>query len=282
MGQQIVEQGNQIIIQLNDLNDIISTIVLVLLGIATLIQIIDMIGFMPEKWRYKFKLNRAQDTIDVLKELGVDFNQYKKNNAIMGIPVDYSKENIAEKTMENLEKLKIDKLVSVGKIRQTELNYYIDLIGHTCNPRGAEAYARLLSSYWVDVVGNSQLVHSPNIDFVVTPKGGSPILGYEFSKLLKKPFVLHETSDRFVAEEEDMRKRFDCADIPPNGSIALIVDDSTTGGRMVLSVIEDLKKYGYKATECLVVFEPQQKDARKKLSDQGVNLLSIVKTHTNS
>lgn len=77
-----------------------------------------------------------------------------------------------------------------------------------------------------------------------------------------------------------MRKWFDCAVIPPKGSKALIVDDSTTGGRMVLKVIEDLRKYGYDVSECLVVFEPQNKDARKKLSDQEVNLISIVKTHT--
>ena len=76
-----------------------------------------------------------------------------------------------------------------------------------------------------------------------------------------------------------MRKRFNCSQIPEKGCTALIVDDSTTGGRMVLSTIEDLRKYGYNVMDCLVVFEPQQKDARKKLSDQSVNLISIVKTH---
>lgn len=274
-----IEQGNQIIIYLNDINDIISTLVLVLLGVATLIQILDMIGLWPKRWRDKLKLNRAQETIEVLESLGINFNQYRKSNATVGIPVDYSKETVIEKTRKNLEELKIDKLVSVGKIRQTELNYYIDLIGHTCDPVCAKAYARLLSSYWVDCIENTQLVKTPNIDFVVTPKGGSPILGYEFAKLLDKPFILHELQDRFIAKDDDMRKKFDCATIPPKGSTALIVDDSTTGGRMVLGVINDLKKYGYAVTDCLVVFEPQQKDARKKLSDQEVNLLSIVKTH---
>ena len=76
-----------------------------------------------------------------------------------------------------------------------------------------------------------------------------------------------------------MRKRFDCAEVPAKGSRALIVDDSTTGGRMVLSAVEDLRKYGYDVSECLVVFEPCQKDARKKLQQQGIQLLSICKTH---
>lgn len=279
MTEQTIEQGNLIIIQLSSINDIISMVVLVLLGIATLIQILDMVGFIPKKWRYQLKLNRSQDTIDVLKSLGINFNQYRKSNATVGIPVDYSKETVVEKTKKNLDTLKIDKLVSVGTIRQTELNYYIDLIGHSCDSTIAVAYARLLSSYWVDTIENTQLVKSPIIDFVVTPKDGSPILGYEFSKVIDKPFVLHELSDRFRTEEDDMRKRFNCSQIPKKGCTALIVDDSTTGGRLVLSVIDDLRKYGYRVTDCLVVFEPQQKDARKKLSDQGVNLLSIVKTH---
>ena len=279
MKETVVEQGKQIIIQLNNINDILSTLVLVILGIATVLQVMDMCGFLTPKWKRKFRLNHAQDTIEVLKELGINFNQYKKINATIGIPVDYSKDTIEQETIKRLEKLKIDKLVSVGKIRQTELSYYIDLIGYSCNPEIAVAYARLLSSYWVDTIESSQLIKSPNIDFIVTPKEGSPILGYEFSKLLNKPFVLHEMSDRFVSNEDDMRRRFNCAGIPEKGSTALIVDDSTTGGRMVLGAIEDLKRYGYNVTECLVVFEPQHKDARKKLSDQGVNLLSIVKTH---
>lgn len=279
MEEQAIASGNQIIIQLSSINDIISMIVLVLLGVATLIQILDMIGFIPKKWRYILKLNRSQDTIDVLKELGVNFNQYKKSNSLVGVPIDYSKETIAEKTKKNLGALKIDQLVSVGKIRQTELNYYIDLMGHTCDQEIAVAYARLLSSYWADTIKNSNLVKEPNIDFVVTPKNGSPILGYEFAKIINKPFVLHELEDRFISKKDDMRKRFNCSQIPEKGSTALVVDDSTTGGRMVLSAIEDLRKYGYNVVDCLVVFEPQQKDARKKLSDQSVNLLSIVKTH---
>lgn len=279
MNQIAMEYNNPIIIQLDSINEFLGTLVLVVLAVATLLQVVDMCGFLPEKYKKKFKLSHAHDTIEVLKEMGINFNQYRKSNATIGIPMDYSKETVEERTQKNLETLKIDKLVSVGKVRQTELSYYIDLIGSSCEPKVAEAYARLLSSYWVDTIETTQLVRNPQFDFVVTPKDGSPILGYEFAKLLNKPFVLHETSDRFNSEEDDMRKRFNCAKIPEKNSTALIVDDSTTGGRMVLSAIEDLRKYGYNVTECLVVFEPQHKDARKKLSDQEVNLISITKTH---
>lgn len=262
------------------MNTIMNAIILGLLTFSTIIQICDMCGFLPDFIRRKFRINKSLDTLEVLRELGINVNMYKRKNAIVGIPRDYDKENIAKNIETKLEEIKLDKDVSVGTVRKTELNYYIDLIGHSCSEECAKEYARTLTSFWADIVESTQKVKNPIIDFVVTPKGGSPILGYEFAKLLNKPFVLHEESARFDSEKDDMRKWFDCAIIPPKGARALIVDDSTTGGRRVLSVIEDLRKYGYDVSECLVVFEPQNKDARKKLSDQEVNLISIVKTHT--
>lgn len=261
------------------MDKVMDACILILLGISTLIQVCDMCGFLPGWIRKKFRINKSQDTLEVLKEFGIDANKYKRKNAIVGIPRDYDYKNIENCIETKLKELIIDKEVSVGMVRKTELNYYIDLIGHTCNEECAQAYARILTSYWAETVEKTQAVKTPIIDFIVTPKGGSPILGYEFSKLMQMPFVLHEERARFDSEKDDMRKWFDCSEIPPKGARALIVDDSTTGGRMVLSVINDLRKYGYEVSECLVVFEPQNKDARKKLSDQEVNLISIVKTH---
>lgn len=256
-----------------------NAIIIFLLSFSTIIQICDMCGFLPECIRKRFRINKSLDTLEVLKEFGVNVKMYKRKNTIVGIPRDYNHNNIEKDIKVKLEELKLDKNVSVGTVRKTELNYYIDLIGHSCDEVCAQAYARILTSYWADIVETTQRVKEPIIDFVVTPKGGSPILGYEFAKLMDKPFVLHEENARFDCEEDDMRIFFDCATIPRKSSRALIVDDSTTGGRRILSVINDLRKYGYVVSECLVVFEPQNKDARKKLSDQEVNLISIAKTH---
>ena len=263
----------------NNILDLLNVIALIILGIGSLIQLLDTIGLFPAKIRNYLRLNRAKDTIDVLKEYGINPDLYKRHNIAIGIPRDYSKDTVENDTRRKLEETKIGINVSVGRTRKTKLSYYIDLIGHTCESECAVAYARLLSSYWADVIEDASIVQDLHIDFIVTPKSGSPILGYEFSKLLKLPFVLHEDSDRFDCAQDDMRKRFDCAEVPAKGSRALIVDDSTTGGRMVLSAVEDLRKYGYDVSECLVVFEPCQKDARKKLQQQGIQLLSICKTH---
>lgn len=263
----------------DDILNLLNVIALILLALGTVIQLLDSLGFLPPKVRNFFKLNRSRDTIDVLREFGVDTELYQKRNKLVGIPRDYPKEKLEIVIRKKLDKLKIGFNVSVGKIRKTELSYYIDLMGHSCDSTYSKEYARLLSSYWADCIEKLTVVKNPQVDFIVTPKLGSPILGYEFAKLLKLPFVLHEEEERFDCEIDDMRKKFDCAQVPKVGGRALIVDDSTTGGRMVLETIEDLRKYHYEVTECLVVFEPQQKDARKKLENKNVNLLSICKTH---
>lgn len=236
------------------IEDVINRIILGLLAISTLIQVLNWIGFIPAKFKKVLKLHQAEDTLDVLKEFGIDIERYRRVNAIVDLPIDYP-QDIEKETQNKLKELQLEMKVSVGKLRSTEENYYIDLIGHSCEPKCAKLYARLLCTYWSKVVKEG-IVKNPSIDFIVTPKGGSPILGYEFSKLLKKPLLLHETEERFFCKKKDMRKKFNCSEKPPKGSRALIVDDSTTGGRMVISAINDLKEYGYDVTECLVVFEP--------------------------
>lgn len=119
--------------------------------------------------------------------------------------------------------------------------------------RNCNCLCKNIKLFWASEVESSRYIKNPQIDFIVTPKGGSPILGYEFAKLLNKPFVLHEEAERFICKQDDMRKKFDCAKIPKVNSRALIVDDSTTGGRMVCETVDDLRKYGYIVSECLVV-----------------------------
>lgn len=102
-----------------------NTIAIILLGISTLIQICDMCGFLPEWVRKKFRINKSQDTLEVLKELGINTNMYKRKNAIVGIPRDYNEESIQKDIEKKLNELIIDKNVSVGRVRKTELNYYI-------------------------------------------------------------------------------------------------------------------------------------------------------------
>lgn len=226
-------------------------------------------------------LLEPEHTLGALKEVGIDIEYYKKKNKALAFPNSTELSKIASSTQMGLEKYKIEKQYAVGHHRPTTLNYYYDLIGGTCDPSTAEYFALLLSSFWANYSSDRDVVANADFDFVVTPKGGSPVLGYEFAKLIKRPFVLHEETERFRDNHDDMRTWFNCSEVPNKGSTALIVDDSTTGGTMVSNTIDHLREYGYIVHTCFVVFEPQAKDAKERLKRKSVQLISLVKTHNN-
>lgn len=222
---------------------------------------------------------KPEHTLNILKEVGIDVEYYKRNNQSLAFPKSIRASEIASSTEKGLEKFKIEKQYAIGHRRPTTLSYYYDLIGGTCDSNTAEYFAQLLSSFWAVNSADKGVVTDSDFDFVVTPKDGSPLLGYEFAKLVKKPFVLHEGIKRFQNNLDDMRTWFNCSKIPKPGSTALIVDDSTTGGKMVSDTIDHLREYNYAVHTCLVVFEPRIKDARTRLNNKFVQLVAIIKTH---
>lgn len=182
-------------------------------------------------------------------------------------------------TTKELSKRCIPKPISVGHQRVTKLTYYYDLIGGTCNWVTAEYFAKILSTYWADISSDKEVVSMPYFDFIVTPKEGSPLLGYEFAKLCNKPFVMHEGKPRFNDNMDDIRRWFDCDQVPQKGSVALLVDDSITRASMMESAVNHLREYGYKVNTCLVVFEVCVKNGRQRLKNKDITLVEVVKTH---
>ena len=148
-------------------------------------------------------------------------------------------------------------------------------MGGTTNPVIAAMFARHLASFLRRCIVEQEV--DPQFDFVVTPKAGSPILGYEFAKHLGRPFAMHNRPAKFVVEPDEFSAHFDCALLPRRGSRALIVDDSSTGGDKALLLIDDLRKFGYEVRDCLIVFEPGLKDARRKILGKNIRLHSIIK-----
>ena len=258
---------------------IINGLILLLLALSTLIGILDFVGFLPRRLRNWFHINRSEDTKDVLNRMGFNLDQYQQAIQAYQYPRSLVPSEVEKVVSEELERCKINKSVSVGRHIKTTLPYYYDLIGASCDPGAAKYLAGILSTYWSMVVEDTGKSFNTNFDFVVTPKGGSPILGYEFASVIGKPFALHEEEDRFQTSDNDMRKRFDCREIPPRGATALIVDDSTTGGSMVRNTISDLRHYGYQVHACLVVFVPQVKKVAELLLQDHVHLVPILKTH---
>lgn len=213
------------------LDNIIMQIFLLLSAISTLLAIFETFGFMDRRITKWLKMNKAEPTIQVLKELGVDIDRVRRAN-ISSQMTEYFDKNNLPKTVENeLEKFRLKGPFQIGRTQLATVQSYIDLMGATTDPQNALQFARCLSTHWRNIILDKTLVQNPIFDFVVTPKMGSPILGYEFSKLINKPFAIFTGEDKFVSKEYALKSQLDYTGEIKEKMRALIVDDSTTGGR---------------------------------------------------
>lgn len=265
--------------------DVINDIILILLAIATLLFVLEKLGFLPRFMRKLIAANRAAETLDVLRDLGVDVDRATRSNISASVSVPIGGENTEESVNRKLEHAKIDRKIDVGDTVPVRENQYYDFMGLSTTPANASAMARDLASFWRRAVENKD-IRTPQIDFVVTPKTGSPILGYEFSKVIGRPFTMHNPKEKFRlirSANGDCRAVFDVCIVPEQGATALLVDDSSTGGGKAIRAVEDLKKYGFKVTDMIVLFAPSSKkaesnDAKSRLAEHSVSLHHVVET----
>ncbi len=260
----------------------VNTIILWVLALATLFQILEMVGVLPSKISTWIHRNRLRETMRLLREFGVDIETARRANQVARLE-QIPGRDLSERVGKRLEHAKIGHPVVVGSEIAVAGDHYFDLMGATSDLNIARAYARDLAAQWRTLAGVGGAVAQGDIDFIVTPKAGSPLLGACFADLLKKPLLLHNPEPKFRADPLDPRALFDCVEPPPTGSRGLMVDDSSTGGGKASRLIDDLRACGWQVSDFLVVFEPQLKvatgqNAAARLAPKGVTLHSIVRT----
>lgn len=258
------------------ISEITLWVVLILLSISTVVTLADALGFTPQRLSKWLNRNRVNTIVEILKEFGIDIERYKRTNLALGLKSYFDSKELVSSLEKNLDDITLKGDFIVGKTESASSKAFINLMGATTAPEKAKLYARYLSTYWKELI-LKDTVKSSDFDLIITPKSGSPILGYEFSQIFEKPFMLHCKEAKFDSATFNMHKHFDFCALPAENSIALLVDDSTTGGRKVLETINDLRNNGFIVKDCLVVFEPTIKNARKNLEDVGVTLHSITK-----
>ena len=254
-------------------NTIVLSIITIIASISTILLVLDSAGLLPYTIAKLLLRNKLELTREVLKELGINTQDTRET---------LSKCLTTESLKRLEEKLQYIAYNTEAEVGETSRGYhfksYIDLMGATTTENNARDFAGLLKTY----VEKSGCVDLSTIDFIVTSKLGSPILGYEFAKNVKKPLLLHSQVQKFRSNNSvyKLQQHFDtggCTDF--KGKTALIVEDSTTGGRKVIEAVEHLRDNEINVYDCLVVFAPQGKEADKKLLAKHINLHCMLKTH---
>ncbi|HEV2567913.1 hypothetical protein [Sphingomonas sp.] len=259
-----------------------NTGVLAMLGVATLLFVAEATNILHPKVAEWLNRNRLAQTMKLLREFGIDTETPRRVNEVARLE-QISGPDLAARVSGRLQHAKVGHKVTVGREVVVPIDDYIDLMGATAEPQVASLYARDLAARWRQLADVGGQVQNLPIDFIVTPKTGSPLLGSAFAALLRKPLLLHNPESKFRSTPDDPKAVFDCGELPAPGARGLIVDDSSTGGGKAVRLIEDLRRSGWLVSDFLVVFEPQAKagtgqNASTRLRPLGVALHSIVKT----
>ncbi len=267
-----------------------NTIVLAILMISTIVFVLDACGFFPNFISERLAKKRLISQKLILQEMGINFREENRSRIRSRITDFSSKKSIPlNETVSNLISLytykspkkflvgKRQAIFRVGKRQAVLLPQFIDLMSASTDPNKSVLMAQMLSSY-------IQKHPSLTFDFIVTPKNGTPILGYELAKLLQVPCIFHvDSQEKFTCtdthDEFYIYSKFDVSsrEIVSKYSKALIVDDSTTGGRKVTNLVSDLRSLHCEVNDCLVIFEPTAKEVRETLNQIGITLHSIEK-----
>jgi len=261
----------------NILGDIkFSDVILWILGLATLISVLEANGFLPKSIAKLLARNRLEITIKALQALGVRVTHDETDLNITLTNKLLDKTNIKELAYKSeLRDMLLEDTfngeVNIGATTYFESSQFIDVIGSSTNPERAVKYARLLHTH-------AKIEEISDFDVVATPRSGSPILGYEFARLCHKPFIVN--SPNKVTDASKTMGAHATLDFPKGlvlkDKVVLIIDDSTTGGRKQIELVKLLRAEGAKVERSLILFEPKGKGAREKLEKIDVKLYSII------
>jgi len=254
-----------------------------LLAVSGVLVVLEALGFLPQFMSRYLNRNRLAQTIETLSAMGIDVVALRRRNTAAGLPERADAKTLRERVAGRLPPATVRGPVFIGATEVARSDSYVDLMGATTDPAVAVQFARDLAAHWRSLIEERTALVDYDVDFIVTPKSGSPFLGYEFAKILGLPFAVHNSELKFRKEPDAFQAHFDCRNVPPQGARALVVDDSSTGGGKARRVVDDLRAFNYVVSDMLVVFAPALKqgtgqDAQSRLKAADVNLHWIVET----
>jgi len=258
-------------------------VVLWLLSISSVVFILSKLGWLPDRIDRAINRNQRSEIKIALELLGVKEQEVRTKFRSLKFRTSHDEKSLRDGANDLVKAHTIDMKILVGSTHPAPQSSFVDLMGASTKANVALRLAALINTFIGTKLRDPQLKNLSDFDYVATPKSGSPLIGYEFSKMTDKPLLLHSMEPKYKNADGSPNSlaHFDLSFIPESGKSVLIVDDSSTGGRKIMKLVEDLRSLDLVVDHCVVIFEPQSKveikqNARSRLSGLDVNLISIV------
>ena len=148
----------------------------------------------------------------------------------------------------------------VGYVKKKSIAVYLDLHTASCDRADRKILAEALTTYVSEI-----LASTAKNTIIATPREGNILLGEAVAAQIGIPFVMIRTvkAPRFGYPIEGL--------FNPSSQVILVEDICMEGAFLQLCV-ELLRQYGLNVSKCICLFERTDGNARKALSNVGVEL----------
>lgn len=237
---------------LQSIDDLFLIIVIILLGLESVLNVLDRIGFLPRSVEKRYAAREKRLILSTLDEVGLVSRRpmIRQLTDYWDIRDATSTLNIESDLLELVRDNTREENVKVGLYTSIFLKYFIDLASLTSEPVETARLARLLGASIRDAL--SSLETSLHIDKIAASPG-NPALAFAISSHLKRPLVLVDPKSANPSDPIHGK----CG----QGDYIVVVHDVLLTGRRIADVVDALRTAGATVEHVFALIE--RTDARR-------------------
>lgn len=255
-------------------------LIIFLVTIRSILELLHLYGFLPPRLERIFVSREERLVHKVFTKLGVyplvpEIKEHLLYRSIQKTELSSKYEELAKDlVVQSLKKGDFE----IGRIVRLSTHYYVSLRERLVERKNSEIVGQLIVAFLKDEIQKRKGADeddSIHFKFIVGHRDGSPLLAATVADLLGCPCVLYgerrfvhseSSNDDFILEGAGLE----------HDSYAILIDDSTTDGSMLISMRHALEKRGVKVAHAFVVFNRKSGGAMEALESVGVKLHSIL------
>lgn len=267
----------QVINVLQIVGNITLLIVFALITIRTIADFWHALSFpTPQFLRGFFERQEDQIIERVLKKTGLldNHDSVRQFRIALSIPPTHFTGSYQEALKEIIIEYVDTNKWLVGRDGVTEVRHFINLRSAILDSSKGETLAKILLEFIKHETSNIEQQIPIVFDCIVGNKHGSPALSYLVAQGIRGNFPLLWVSND-VHIQKNGETIFIEGSTSPLPQQAILIDDSTTDGRMIMDCVEHLRAKGIKINHVFLLFSRKEKDVKDRLAKIDVYLHSI-------